>query len=106
MAFKMPMSFRKHALVGPGGNDFADEQVVPVLIVRLGQQAALEPRRATFQQRCIDSFTFEGLQPIGLELVEVTFPGNLKTRGRADRLDDIDLTEGRHVDHERPRTFE
>ena len=48
----LPVSVAKHARIGPGRHDLAEEQIVAILIVRLGNHAALQPRDAAVDQRC------------------------------------------------------
>ena len=45
---------REHIGRGPGGHDFADEQVVGLLVVRLGQHLAFQPAQAARDQRRAD----------------------------------------------------
>ena len=49
-AFEQPVAVAENAAVGPGGRDFANEQIVGLLVVRLGDQAAFQPGGATGHQ--------------------------------------------------------
>jgi membrane protease YdiL (CAAX protease family) len=79
VAVEVPASVGEHARVGLRGDHLAQEQVVALLDVRLGQQPAFEPRRAAFEQRRIGGRAREGLQPVGRELVVPR--GALRSRG-------------------------
>ena len=54
--FEMPAPFAEHALIGVGGDDFGEEQVVLLVIARLREQTAFEPGDAAVEQRRFDLF--------------------------------------------------
>ena len=68
---EMPSIAREHIGRGPGGHDLADEQIVGLLVVRLGQHLAFQPAQAARDQRRADLAGGEGGQAAGLELVLV-----------------------------------
>ena len=47
---KLPVAVAKDAAVGPGGDDFANEQVLSLLNMRLGDEAADQPGGAAFDE--------------------------------------------------------
>ena len=48
---EFPVPVTEHAVVRPGGHHFANEKVVGLLVVRLGDDAAHQPGGAAWHQR-------------------------------------------------------
>ena len=54
-AVEQPAAIGIHTVVRPHGSHFADKQIISLLIVRLGQQAADKVGAATLHQRHIEA---------------------------------------------------
>ncbi len=78
MPLEMPVSVGEHAFIRPRRDHFADEQIVRTLVVRLGNQSALQPACAAFQQRRFNVRTREGLQTIRLEFIQALLLGDVQ----------------------------
>lgn len=106
MPFEMPASVAEHALIGVGGDDFGEEQVVLLVIARLRQQTAFEPGDAVFEQRRFDLFARKRLQAVSLKFVLPLGLGDVQTRRIADGLHDVGLIDAGDVEHEGAGRFE
>lgn len=93
---ELPVPAPEHALIRPGGHHFADEQVVGLLVVGLGQHAAQEPGGAALHQRGrggrgvaggAEQFHAMALQLVGLGLGAVGAQGDgQRGQGRSGQL--------------------
>jgi hypothetical protein len=67
--FKFPVAVVEHAAVGVSRDDFADEQIIGLLIMRLGYHFADQPSRAACDQRHVMTIDVKQLHAASFQLV-------------------------------------
>lgn len=94
---EMPTAIRKYALVSLCGDHFGEEQIIGVLDVRFGDDAAFQPGNAADDQRRRDLAGREGRDIEGGELVVRRFAQQLAPAAIADPHHHLRLCATRHV---------
>lgn len=77
---KLPVAIGKHARISPRGLDFANKQVMHVLIVRLCNQAAVQPCRTALHQRRATMGRRQALHAMDSQLIGLLV-GRVRAKG-------------------------
>ena len=99
-SFKVPVALAENASVGPGRNHFTDKQVVGLLVVRLGDQLAGQPGRASLNKGQVMARHLEQWHRAMLEFLRV-----ISQADAADLTGQLDLGYGRYLDHKYAAVF-
>lgn len=92
---EFPPPRAEHALVSPCADNFSDEQVVGVLVLRYGNDLADEPGRTAGDERKIHVSNALQLDPAVLELL-----GIIETAAMTSLIDQLQLGSSGYLDDE------